>query len=379
MKNDILIIGAGPAGFNAAKAAAKCGRSVVLAGEEPLPPYWRPRLPDIIRTGAPTDSILMQRADWYEANHIQFLQSKKAVSIDPDQKRVYWEDGGSADYQTLIMACGAQPNIPSVPFAEHVYPLRTYMDAIAIRGECARKGKAFVVGGGVLGLETAFAAAQLGCSVTVCDRNDYPLSRQLDREGGLFLKSLLEKEGVAIRTGESIETLREEIEGACVIAAAGVRPDIGLAASCDTRTNRGILVDGGMRTSVPDLYACGDIAEFLGAVPGLMTIAAKQGETAGLCAAGEDAVYQAVLPSPLMKVAGISVLSIGSVQVDGAAKAYRRLHGSDYAVAVITDGIITGAAFIGNTSLGMKFKTYIESAMEIGDVASFDEILAKIK
>lgn len=378
MKTDILIIGAGPAGLNAAKAVRKSGKRILLAGSEPFPPYWRPRLPEIIHTGVAVGDILMQSEDWFSSAGIQFFPSTKALQIDPSKKMVSWEDGSSAEYDTLILACGSFPNIPSVSSAEKVYPLRTYSDALAIREACMRTHRAFVVGGGVLGLEAAFAVSQLGAKVSVYDINDYPLSRQLDREGGLFLKKLLEKKGIMIHGGGNIEQYQTEIKSACVIAAAGVRSSTDLAKKCGIKTNRGILVDEHMRTSANDIYACGDVAEFSGAIPGLMAVAAKQGEIAGLNASGIDAVYHTVIPSPMTKVAGVSILSIGSIQAAEGVQFYRKHSGENYALAAVSSGKVVGAAFINDTTLGIKFKECIESGFTIGEVSSYEGIIEKL-
>lgn len=374
MHADILVIGAGPAGFNAAKAACESGKQVVLAGDEPFLPYWRPRLPEIIHTGAAAESILIKNEDWFKSAGIEVLPSKTASGLDPSTKTVVWEDGSSMQYDSLILACGSSPNIPSISFVDKMYPLRTYNDAVTIRNECMRTHKAFIVGGGILGLETAFAVAQLGISVSVCDISDYPLPYQLDREGGLFLKKQLEEKGIRIHAGADVEKYRGDMENACVIAAAGVRPAIELAEKCGIKTNRGIIVDESMQTSIRGIYACGDIAEYSGAVPGLMTVAAVQGETAGLNASGIYSVYNAVLPSPTTKVGGISILSIGSVKIAEGTQVYRKIDNDNYAMAVISSEKITGAAFIGNTALGMKFKKWMEKGGEIGAVSSFSDI-----
>jgi len=376
MDTDVLILGAGPAGYNAAKAAGKRKAGVILAGAEPYLPYWRPRLPEIVSTGAEIGSIRMSEEAWFRDNGIQCRTSKQAVSIDPGGKTVRWADGTATEYGALILSCGASPTAPPLPFADQVYTLRTYQDAMEIHRVCAERKKAFIVGGGVLGLEAAFALTKLGCHVSV-SVNSYLLSRQLDSQGGDFLQALLEKTGVHICIGSPAD-FPEETEGACVIAATGVRPSLSLAQSCGIAANRGILVDEKMRTNVPGIYACGDVAEFSGAVPGLIAIAAKQGETAGINAAGGDAVYQTIVPSPLLKVVGISVLSVGSMQLSETARIYRRISGAAYSAAVVTDGRLTGAAFIGDTARGSRFKACIESGRELGAVSSFEALDALI-
>lgn len=372
--SNIVIVGAGPAGMSAAKAAVKSGNKVILAGDEPYLPYWRPRLPEIIRTGASVDTILMQKKDWFLSNGIQFVPSKQVCGIDPSKKSILWEDGSSTEYSALILSCGANSRIPNVPFAEKVYPLRTYENAMDIRRECMCKHHAFIIGGGILGLETAYAITQLGIPVCVYDNQDYPLSRQLDREGGLFLKKQLEAKDILVRSGPAPEAFRDDIEKSCVIAAAGVLPSIELAKKCGINMSRGILVDDHMKTSVQDIYACGDAAEFSGTIPGLMSVAAKQGEVAGLNAAGGNAVYRAVLPSPMTKIAGISILSIGSINDVEGGQVYRRSNGADYAMAVVSSGKIIGAALIGSIASGTQLKELIENGTDIGDITSYEDI-----
>ena len=375
---DVLVIGAGPAGLSAARAAAAAGKRTVLAGAEPQPPYWRPRLPEILRTGAQAETILMKSENFLKSNGIDFLSSKTALSIDPERRSVRWEDGETTEYGALVLACGSRANLPAVPGAGRVHVLRSYADALRIREECLKTHKAFIVGGGVLGLEAAYALAQSGCGVAVSDRNEYPLSRQLDREGGLFLKQLLEKAGIAVRSAADSAELEKDINGACVVAAAGVLPSTELAAACGLAVGRGVIVDSAMRTSRESIYACGDVAQFEGACPGLMPVASAQGEVAGINAAGGSAIYKKVLPSPMLSVAGISILSIGSTEIPEGAKALRERSGTNYALAVVAGGRLTGAAFIGNTSAGFKFKKYIEAGGEVGDVSSFGEVLARV-
>lgn len=372
MDADVLILGAGPAGFGAAKAASRRQKGVVLAGEEPYSPYWRPRLSEILTSGAPMESIQMSGEDWFRESSVKWLPSHKAVFIDPKEKSVRWQDGSTTEYGTLIFACGAQPQTPKLPSGQRVYTLRSYDDALEIRRQCREKKKAFIIGGGVLGLETAFALVKLGCRVAV-SVHSYPLSRQLDQEGGQFLDGLLQKEDITVCCGEAAD-FGAEMDGACVIAATGVRPNLELAEACGIKTSRGILVDERMHTNVPGIYACGDVAEYQGVVPGLMAIAARQGEVAGTNAAGGDTVYRAVLPSPLMKVGDISVLSVGSMETAPDMKLYRRITSNSYAAAAVTGDAVTGAAFIGEIALGMKFKRWMEKGGVIAGAASFADV-----
>lgn len=284
MDYDVVIIGAGPAGFNAAKAASQRGKKLLLAGAEPYLPYWRPRLPEVIATGQTPERILMSGKDWFSENGVEVQLSQKAVHVDAVQKTVQWDDGTSTGYNALILSCGALPNRSSFPFEEEVFTLRSYQDAMEIRRRCTATKKAFIIGGGSLGLETAFALVKMGCRVAV-SVHDYPLSRQLDSKGGKFLNMTLEKSGITICCGD-LANYKAEIDGACVIAATGVHPDLALAEKSGIKVSRGILVDEKMQTSLEGIYACGDLAEYNGTVPGLMSIAVKQGEIAGINASG---------------------------------------------------------------------------------------------
>jgi nitrite reductase (NADH) large subunit len=256
----------------------------------------------------------------------------------------------------------------------NIHVLRTYEDALSIKKDCSQTGKAFVIGGGVLGLETAFAIAESGCKVSVSDISEYPLPRQLDKEGGLFFKQLMEQKGIHIYCAEPPEMYHNDIDGACVIAAAGVRASLDLATTCGLKTNRGILVDQTMKTSVDDIYACGDVAEFSGVMPGLITIAAEQGKIAGQNAAGIKTFYNPVLPSPTIKVAGVTVLSVGSMELTDGTKIYRTNNNENYSAAIVSNGKLTGAAFIGDISPGLKFKKLMETSPQIGYVSSFSDI-----
>jgi NAD(P)H-nitrite reductase large subunit len=252
-KIQILIIGAGTAGLAAARAATKAtanlGKQVVLVCEEVYPPYFRPRLPEVILGSITINDIVMNKPEWFETQKIKLILSKKAVNIDTFAKIITYDDGNTAIYEKLIIACGSLPNQPHIEGANEVLTLRTYDDALKIKQKSIGK-PVFIVGGGVLSIETAYALLKTGCKVAIAEHNEYLLPRQLDRVGGIFIKQKLEQLGLEIFTKADFEALKDKISASCVIAAAGVKPCTELLKNTDIKLNMGILVDENMQTNV---------------------------------------------------------------------------------------------------------------------------------
>lgn len=378
MSKTVLIIGAGIAGLTAAKAAVKRGNRVILVGREPYLPYYRPRLIEVLSGEISVESLFIQKAEWFKTSGIELKLSVDAQEIDVENKVVLFSDGSKACYDKLILACGAAANKPVLPIDCHVLALRSYDDALAINKACAEKGRAFIVGGGILGIETAFALHKRGIKVSVAERAEYLLSRQLDREGGDFLKERLEQAGITIHVNADYSAVQDELQQSAVIAASGIVPDVAFLKHSAITSNRGIIVDEAMNTSLMDVFACGDMAEFNRNIPGLSLVAIKQGETAGIVAGGEQAIYREPLWSPLLKVAAISVLSVGSLETEEDATVLRYQNGSDYGVAVLSQGYVRGVALIGNTSAGAKLKNAVENKRVFRNLTTFGDLLLNL-
>lgn len=373
-----LIIGAGIAGITAAKAVVQQGSSVIIAGSEPYLPYYRPRLIEVLSLGRTIDGLLIHKPEWFKANGLEVLLSKTAQRIDNQNKITEFSDGTKIHYDNLIIACGSVANKPSLPVNDAVFTLRNYDDARAINTACNEKGNAFIVGGGILGIETAFALLTKGIKVAIAERSNYLLSRQLDPKGGEFLKGLIEHKGIKIHVNADFLALQDEMQKAAVITASGVTPDVGFLKKSGIAANRGIIVDAAMRTSLQDVFACGDIAEFSGSVPGLMPVAIKQGEAAGISAVGKQAVYTQPILSPLLKVADIPVMSVGSIKIDDDTTVLRYQDDKSYCLVVLGEGRIKGAALIGNTSAGTKLKAAVENKKVFTSTTSVKDLLLKL-
>ncbi len=378
MSKTVLIIGAGVAGLTAAKAAVKRGCRVILAGRESCFPYYRPRLIEVLAAGLTVDALFIQQPEWYQNSGIELKLSVVAQEIDVENKTVIFTDGSRIHYDELILACGALPNKPVIPFDCDVFVLRNYADALAINQACSETGRAFIVGGGILGIEMAFALRKRGLKVAVAEQAGYLLPRQLDRPGGDFLKGRLEQAGIKIHVNADCSSLQDELQQSVVITASGIVPDVALLGNSTIAAKRGVLVDQNMKTSLIDVFACGDMAEYHSRVPGLMLVAVKQGETAGNSACGDQAVYCEPVLSPLLKVADIAVMSMGSVEAGPDTMVLRYQNGSGYGVALLDQGRVRGAALIGSTSAGAKLKAAMEKKTVFTGVTTFEDLLLKL-
>jgi len=188
-----------------------------------------------------------------------------------------------------------------------------------------------VLGGGWLGLEAAYALRSLLEEVVVLDRGSWPLPRQLDREGGQVLTAHLREKGLEILgetealeirgEGEVREVLlssNKRILADLVLIAIGIRPRIGLAQDAGITTNRGIVVDEFLETSVPDIYAAGDVAEWQGRLYGIIPAAREQGLVAAQnMVEPKSTRYAGTNPIQRLKVAGVELLCLGETQPTG--------------------------------------------------------------
>jgi nitrite reductase (NADH) large subunit len=378
MGKKVLIIGAGPAGLAAAEAAAALGAAVTLAGAEPYPPYWRPRLTHLLSAPAPAESIAMRRPEWYAQCGVELLTGRAAEHVDAAGRKVSWASGGETPFDALVVATGASPAFPRIAGADNALTLRTYGDAVRIREAALAAGRAVVIGGGLLGLETAWELNASGIAVSLVERSGWVLQRQLDRGAGTYLRRRLEDSGLGFIVGRDPSTLGELYRGACVVIAAGVRANLEAVADAGIAVNRGIVTDERMRTSAEGIYACGDVAEYNGRCWGLLSVAQEQGKAAGVNAAGGDALYAETPPSPTLKVGAVSVFSVGSMAAGEGADIIGGETANGYASVVLRDEVLAGAALVGDTKLGMKLKKAVVEKRVFKGVQNIGEILSAI-
>lgn len=280
-RDGIVIVGAGLAGARAAqtlRAEGFTGR-VALVGEESLPPYQRPPLSkEYLRGDAALAAASVHRTGWYEAHDVELLTGTKAVAIDPVARRVELSGGTTLAYDRLLLTTGLDPRRLDVPGADRqgVFHLRRAADADAIRSAAAGASCAVVVGDGWLGCEVAASLRQAGLEVSLLGLGPVPLASRLGLEVGGFFTQLHRAHGVVLYPRARVEGFDgaggvEEVRLAdgrtlpadLVVVAAGTVPRTALAEAAGVATERGILTDGLLRTSVPGIYAAGDVARAL--------------------------------------------------------------------------------------------------------------------
>ena len=306
-----VILGNGAAGFNAAKAVRERDRTgaVILISDEPYPAYNRPMLTKSIVAGLSAEQIAIEGPDWYEENKVYQMLGKKAVSVDMKEKEVILEDGVKVHFTKLIYALGSECFIPPMEGSSlpEVVAIRRLADVEKAERLMKEASDAVVIGGGVLGLEAAWELKKAGLNVKVLEAAPELMGRQLDAGSAELLRKTALKNGVEIRTGVTAEAIegKEHVTGVrlpggevcpadLVIISAGVRANIGLAQSIGLDTERAVLVNEYMETNLPDVYACGDCAQYRGANFAIWPEAVEQGKTAGANAAGERLAYEPV-------------------------------------------------------------------------------------
>lgn len=369
----IVVIGNNVAGTNVAKALrdADADVEIVVYTDESTPYYARPKLIDLISGTVKEQEMLFFPAEWYEKNRIQLNLDSKVERIDHEAKMVHVA-GAEVSYDRLVLANGSSSFLP--PFKglpkENVFTLRTLQDAKNIIASADDAKEVVIIGGGLLGLETARALSTgfSGVSITVLEYAEHLLMRQLDHEGASILQKWIENGGTKVLAKAETEEILGEtrvtavklkdgrtIPADMVVVSAGARPNLDLARQAGLNVNRGVVVDGSLRTSHADIFAVGDVAEFNGRAWGIIPPALEQARIAAKKMLGIDTPdYAGTVPSNTLKVMGLDLTSIGTVRSEheAAERAFQEIRavspdGSVYRKFVLKDDKMIGAILLG--------------------------------
>ena len=272
-----VIVGGGLAGGTAAMALRGNGFDgrIVVIGDEQHLPYSRPALSkQFVRGEFGLERLHLRPAALWEKRQIDFVLGRRCVAVDVGTQTVTLSDGDSLGYDALLLATGGRARV----LANHqldpaINVLRTIDDALAIRDQLGTGKRLLIIGAGFVGAELAASAVQRGTDVTVLEAAAVPLGRGLPTELGQIYGRIHREHGVDIQVNATVsgvvregETLRTTLtdgrafDSDAVVVAIGLEPDVTLARQAGLRVDDGILVDQFCRTSAPNVYAAGDIA-----------------------------------------------------------------------------------------------------------------------
>jgi 3-phenylpropionate/trans-cinnamate dioxygenase ferredoxin reductase component len=355
----IVVIGGGPAGMFAAIEARRTDPAarVVLLTEEACEPYEKPPLSKAVLTGkALPEDALIAGPSGAAAHNVVVERTARCSAIYPAAREVVVESGQRYRYDALVLATGSLvrelASLP--PGMERVHYLRAEADARRLAAGLRQCKRLIVVGGGLIGLEAAASAAELGVKTTVLEVADRVLARVCDAETGAFIVDQHRRHGVDIRTGIAIARVTASADGVVIAAAdgedfaadlvvvgTGVIPNDALAAAAGLTTDNGIVVDESCRTSDPAIFAAGDAVRFP-APHGLIRLenwrhAQEQGAVAGRNAAGAGEFYRSA-PSFWSEQYDLYVQGVGFAPTGPTERVRRPMPGKATLVFEIADG-----------------------------------------
>lgn len=279
MPRRVVIVGAGQAGRRTAEALRDLDAEakILLLGEEPHAPYDRPPLSKAVLLGTdPGAGLFVRGAGFYAERRIGLRTGVRVAALDLAARQVATAAGERIGYDSLVLATGARARRLGVPSADdpRVRTLRTLEDAEALRDALAARPRVAVVGGGLIGLEVAAAARQLGCAVTVLEAAGRLMARCVPPAISDLYADLHRGHGVVLHLGAAVRRILPcgdallldagavQVEAGLVVAGIGGVAETALAEAAGLAVRDGILTDAAGRASHPDVYAAGEVARF---------------------------------------------------------------------------------------------------------------------
>jgi ferredoxin-nitrate reductase len=349
----LVVVGTGMAAMATVEALLEHepdGWQITMVGREPELPYNRVALSKLLAGSAGEAQLTLHDDAWLAAREITLLAGREVRALAPERRTVELDDGDELPYDKLVLATGSRPWLPPVAGLTRagVHAFRTMHDARAILAAAGGARRAVVIGGGLLGLEAARGLRARGVEVTVVHPEAWLMERQLDRPSAAMLLRALEAMAIDVRLGTVAEAVVGEdaadgvllgdgtrLDAELVVVAAGVVPEVGLAADAGLEVGRAIVVDDELRTSARSVYAVGECVQHRNVVYGLWAPLLEQAKVAGASLAGVPAAFRGVVPATTLKVAGIDLFCGGEasraagddevIVLDSRRGRYRRL------------------------------------------------------
>ncbi|WP_131110839.1 NAD(P)/FAD-dependent oxidoreductase [Sulfuricystis thermophila] len=385
-----IIIGNGPAGVVAAETLRRLQpqAEIALIGDEAEPPYARMAIPYLLQGDIDEHGTHLRKThDHFTTHGIHLIQGRVSC-IDSVVKQIQFASGERLHYDKLLIATGSHPLRPAIPGIDlaNVHTCWTLDDARAIAAKAQPGSRVVQLGAGFIGCIILEALASRGVKLTVVEMGDRMVPRMMTAKAGAMIKRWVESKGVAVHVNTAISAIEQDGDALCVklgaggtalqadlvICAAGVRPNVDFLAGSGVEIGQGIRVDRGMRTSVPDIYAAGDVTEapgFHSGLPQLNAIqpnAADQGRIAAINMAGGNAELQGSLAINVLDTLGLISTSFGHWQGKGDGVELVDEANFRYLSLQFEDDVLIGATSIGWTDHVGALRGLIQTRTRLG-------------
>ena len=390
-----LIVGNGPAGVIAAETLRKHAPAdtVTLLGDEPGPPYSRMAIPYLLMGDIEEPGTWLRKGADHFAHLGITLKAGRARSVDTARKELTLESGEVLPWDRLLVATGARPNRPPIPGIElpGVSPCWTLEDARDIMQRASRGSRVLQMGAGFIGCIIMEALAERGVDLTVVEMGERMVPRMMTPGASALIKAWCEAKGIRVLTKARVVSIArsgsalvatldsgQKIEADLVISATGVAPNIAFLEASGVACDQGVLVDDRMQSSVPGIYAAGDVAqapEFdtgKQSVYAIQPAAADQARTAALNMAGRDTASPGNLAMNVLDTLGLVASSFGQWQGVPAAQGGASVELRDDAAFRYLRLEFAGDHLVGATSLGLTehvgvIRGLIQGRVALGD------------
>ena len=388
----LVLVGNGMAGMRTVEELLKLAPElyeITVFGAEPHGNYNRVLLSPLLAGDKSVDEIMLHPRAWYAEHGITLHAGDPVVRIDRKRRVVVARSGLEAPYDRLLLATGSTPFVLPIPgnTLPGVVGFRDLHDVDTMLAAAREKGRAVVIGGGLLGLEAAHALMRRGMIVTVVHVATSLMNQQLDGEAGRLLKETLERDGLRImlaaQTSAIIGTGAGAGEGKVeavqfadgstlpadlVVMAAGVRPNVALGREAGLHCERAIVVDDTLQTYDPRIYAVGECVQHRRTTFGLVAPVWEQARVcaAHLAGAGHRRYVQAATATKL-KVTGVDLYSAGDIAGGAGSEELilRDRTSGVYKRLVLEDGRVTGAVLVGDVGDGPWYFDLIQRGADI--------------
>ena len=389
-----VIVGNSAGGIAGARAIRKADASgkILILSEERYPAYSRPLIAKHLSEGKSVDRMRLAPPTFYDEMQLDVRLGTKAVGLDCAAHLLRTDDGSEILWEQLLLATGSTPIIPPVPGSDRagVFTFTTFDDAMQIASHLPAVERAVIVGGGFIGLSAADSLRKRHIDVTIVEMLPRVLAGMLDETGSGMVEEAATRAGVQVMTGKRVEAINGDsltgrtvssvtLDGGArlpcemVIMAVGVRARTELVQGI-VEVDRGIVVDEYMRTSVPDVYSCGDACkthDYVRGSKGVIAIwpnAVAGGAVAGSNMAGVTHVYDGATTLNALPYFGLAIGSAGIVSSSETdIEDFALTEHGCYRKVTLKDGVVVGMVFAGDTSKCGLIHSLMKKRVPVGE------------